>query len=73
MSIEELCKHVNEHIAAALRAAAVATSTGTDADIAAFQALCRPAEYILLVRRAVELETSMTPNDGITGRKERSE
>jgi hypothetical protein len=66
MNIEELCEHVNQHIAEALRAAAVATTTGTDADIAAFQALCRPAEYILLVRRAVELESGMTPN----GRRE---
>ena len=34
MNIKELCNQVNPHIAEALRAAAVATNTGTDEDIA---------------------------------------
>jgi hypothetical protein len=73
MNIEELCNHVNPHIAEALRAAAVATDTGTDEDIAEFQRLCRPAEYILLVRRAVELESGLSPNAGAHLSSERSE
>jgi len=56
MDIKELCNYVNPFIGAALRAASKAIETMNDEDIIEFQKLCRPAEYILLVRRSVDLE-----------------
>lgn len=50
MKIEDLAKNLNPELSKAVMAAARAVETGAEEDMKEFQSLCRPAEFIALVR-----------------------